>query len=591
MQTKRIGGQMCKMAVLTVCGVAALAVPVRAAEADARDAASPWGIASGAEWSGDYPKFNPMLSKAGITSLRLFPEWQSIQPKQGQWEWKSSDAMVANARLNKIHLTGVFCYFAPWASANGGTRKGPVKDMQYWRDYVSGAVSRYQKDITYWEIWNEFNGSFYEGTDKVKDYADLVAAAYDTAKKIDPNIKIGLSVANFDVGFLDATIKAGAADHFDFICVHPYENLGAVAEGGEVGYLSLTGNLRDMLKANKQKADIPLWITEIGFQAPIKADAKADMQQADMLVKAYLLSIAQGFERIFWFEARGPAYGQGTDHGIIRSDWTPRLAYTALTTMTTVLGQAPRYLGWLDMGKGGYGFLFQGNEGTVMAAWSPAGKEYKATFAAEVRVTDLAGKESPLSAGQALVLNKSPVFISKLSADLVKQAQSNLGKPYPWGGDYAHAKVVTCRLGAANAEDGLKQVNPQTTAVVNGLVETCRRTDFTKGGEGHYAYFRVDPQFVPYGTTNMQITIVAKRVAAGKQAGMNLTYESAKGYRGTGGWWTIPADDQWHENTWKVSDANFVGQWGWNFRFDGVSSPNEFLVKEVRVTKAGAPAK
>jgi hypothetical protein len=389
-------------------------------------------------------------------------------------------------------------------------------------------------------------------------------------------------------------IKAGAAARFDYVCVHPYENLGAVAEGGEVGYLSLVGNLRDMLAANKQRADIPLWITEIGYQAPIKAEPKGDAQQADMLVKAYVLSMAQGFDRICWFEARGPAYGQGTDHGIIRPDWTPRPAYDALKTMTSLLGQQPRYRGWLDLGKGGYGFLFEGQEGNVLAAWSPAGKQYKAKFSAEVGLTDPAGKQSSLAAGQELVLTQTPIFISKLPDDLAKQAQVNLGKPYPWGGDYAHAKVVTCRLGATNAEDGLKQVNPKTTVVVNGLVDTCRRTDFANPalrGEGRYVYFRVDPLFVPYGTKELEITIVAKRVAPDKEAGMNLCYESAKGYRGAEVWWNIPEGDQWHQNTWKVSDASFVGQWGWNFRFDAVSSPNEFLVKEVRVTKAGQPVK
>ncbi len=299
--------------------------PGSSARVDPRDDASPWGIGSGAEWSGDYPKFNPMLGKAGVKWVRLFTEWQVIQPKQDQWKWEVPDGMVANARANNLHLTGSWCYFAPWASADGGTRKGPIKEVQYWRDYVKATATRYQKEIKYWEVWNEFNGSFYEGRqgpDKVKDYADLVVEAYDTVKKIDPAIKIGMSVANFDVAFLDAAIKAGAAYHFDYICVHPYENLAAVAEGGEVGYLSLVSNLRDMLAANKQRTDIPLWITEIGDVAPIKAEPKRDAQQADALAKAYLLSIAQGFSRIYWFEVRGPSYGEGTDFGIIRPDWT-----------------------------------------------------------------------------------------------------------------------------------------------------------------------------------------------------------------------------------------------------------------------------
>ena len=78
--------------------------------------------------------------------------------------------------------------------------------------------------------------------------------------------------------------------------------------------------------------------------------------------------------------------------------------------------------------------------------------------------------------------------------------------------------------------------------------------------------------------------------SADKKAGMTLCYESAKGYKTVGdGWWTIPEDQQWQEHSWKISDANFVGQWGWNFRFDAVSSPNEFLVKEGRVSKVPLP--
>jgi len=576
------------------CTAAGWALPALAEGQDRRDDACPWGIASGAEWSGDYPKFNPMLYKAGVRWIRLFSEWQTIQPKQGQWEWEHPDGLVANARANNIHLTGVWAYFAPWASADGGTRKGPIKDIQYWRDYVSATVKRYQKDVKYWEVWNEFNGSFYVGQNKVKDYAELVVEAYKAAKKIDPDVKIGMSVANFDVGFLDSVVKAGAADHFDYVCVHPYENLGAVAEGGEAGYLSLARNLRDMLTANKQRTDIPLWITEIGYQAPIKAQPKGDADQADMLVKAYVLSIAQGFDRVFWFEARGPAYGQGTDHGIIRHDWTLRPAYHALETMTHLLGREPRYAGWLDLGTGGYGFMFEGPQGNVLAAWSPAGKQYRTKFIAEVGVTNLAGKESPLASGDELILTQAPVFIVKPPGNLARQARANLGKPYPWGGDYARAMIVTCRLGVSNIEDGLKQVNPRTTVVVNGPADSCRRTDFadpTLNGEGRYVYFRVDPLFVPYGTKELEITIVAKRLAPEKTAGMNLCYESTNGYTGAQVWWTMPEADQWHEHTWKVDNANFVGQWGWNFRFDAISSANEFLVREVRVGKTASPGK
>jgi hypothetical protein len=62
-----------------------------------------------------------------------------------------------------------------------------------------------------------------------------------------------------------------------------------------------------MLKANGQPQDIPLWITEICAQAPVRRDDASDEAQAVAFAKAYLLSIAAGFSHVLWFEARGPS--------------------------------------------------------------------------------------------------------------------------------------------------------------------------------------------------------------------------------------------------------------------------------------------
>ena len=525
---------------------------------------SPWGIALGAEWSGDYPKFNPLLQEAGVTWVRYFPEWHSMQPEPGKWSFDRADAFLASATAHKIHLAGGFWYAAPWATTDGGTRRVPLKDIQHWCDYVKGMVSRYGKDVQWWEVWNEFNGSFSEGGTPAI-YAELTREAYKTAKTINPDVKIGLSVANFDVGFLDATIKAGAAGHFDYICVHPYENLGSLADGGERGYLSLAESLRQMLKANGQKEDTPLWITEFGVQSAIAPDQAADARQAEMFTKGYVLSLAQGFDKVFWFEARGPAYGKGTDHGILREDWSKRPVYDAYRTLTRELGPEPGYTGWLDL-EGSFGFVFANGKEHRLVAWADTD-----------RTVQLGERKVPLT--------RAPSFIFGIPPDLVALAKANASKPFPWGEDFAKSTTVSCKLGATNDNKGIEQKNPGTTAVVNDLTSTCRRAKVSQGGEGQYAYFRVDPTFAPFGTKVLGITVVAKRLPTGQSAGMNLTYESVTGYKGTGEWWTIPEGDQWHEHTWKVSDANFAGGWGWNFRTDASGSGADFLIKEVRVQK------
>jgi polysaccharide biosynthesis protein PslG len=547
---------------------------------DPRDDSSPWGVASGAEWFSAYPTFNPVLARAGVRWLRGFYEWQTVQPKEGYWNWALYDHLVENARLHKIHLTGVFAYFAPWASADGGTRRFPIKNIQFWRDYVAAMIGRYHADIKYWEVWNEFNGSFAENG-SVENYAELVREAFDTAKKIDPTAKIGLSVANFDVGFLDAAIKAGARDHFDYVCVHPYEKMGALANGGESAFLNMATTLRDMLAANNQSSQIPLWITEIGSEAPVKRNDPLDRTQAALLAKSYILAIASGFQRVFWFEARGPSYGKDTDLGLIRENMTPRPSLVALQTLTKILGPQPVATGWLNIGDGGYGFVFLANGRNVLAVWAPPGKTINTALNADAVKIDLEGNETNIKAGTKLVLPEIPMLVADVPIDLVQEARSNLSKPYPWDGNVARQQIVRAQLKIDNVEDGVKQINVQTTSADR----SWRRLDFSiPGGEGHYAYFSVSPQFATYGTKSFEITAVVKRISPDKLAGLSLDYESQHGYINKD-YQSIPESNDWREISWTVTDANFVGGWGWNFRINAIASPNEFLVKEIRVRK------
>jgi len=570
--------QISCVAILGILCALFVGSPAEGAASELRDDSSPWGVATGAEWFSAFPIFNPLLKQAGVRWLRGFFEWQTIQPKQGYWNFALQDHLVKNARANNLHLVGTFAYLAPWASADGGTRKFPIKDIQFWRDYVTGMVKRYHSDIKYWEVWNEFNGGFAEnGTPEI--YAELVREASIAAKKIDPTVKIGMSVANFDVNFLDAAIKAGAANHFDYICIHPYEKLSALAHGGEPAFLAMAGTLRQMLASNQQPPNIPLWITEIGSQAPSTPNAAGDQLQATLLAKAYLLSIASGFERIFWFEARGPAHGNPADFGLLRADMTPRPSYEALKAMTEMLGPSPVTVGRLDLGDDSYAFVFEAQGKYVLSAWTTKKDGIDVTFAANVRVSDLKLNQQSLPEGKALHLTDEPRLILDVPAALVQEARSNKVKTPPSEIAYPHANEASAQLKTINIENGMTQISPETTIPESG----ARRTDISRrDGEGHYIYFLVDPQVVPFGVRDIRVTAIVRRLSQDRAAGLSVNYESQRGYVNTP-YSDIPADDAWHEISWKITDASFVGAWGWNFRLNAISSPNDFLVKEVRL--------
>ena len=551
--------------------------------------ASPWGFGSSAEWLMDgHARFLPLMRDAGIHWFRFGPDWSAVQPRHGEFDFNYPDTVIAEANKNNIHVSGVFAYLAPWASSKNTAVDFPIKDIQYWRDFVEAMVRRYP-NVTHWEVWNEFNSTAFSRNATPADYAELVREACKVAKKANPNVKIGISCANFAVPWFDAVIKAGCGP-FDFIAIHPYENIGEVVHGGEAGYLSMAKTLREMLAANKLNAKMPLWITELGVQAPVQPDAEKDQIQADTIIKAYALSFAQGFERVCWFEARGPNYGHGTDHGIIRQDWTLRPAYTALMTMTKLLGPTPLYQGWLNPAKDGYAFAFRtsGNGSPVIVAWAPPGRVLEAGFPERLHLIRQDGSVETVNANQKIQLTQSPVFLrlpsgSSATASFTA-AKGNMDKPFPWGNDYANAREVSCRLGAENIDNGLQLVQSNTRPDQVG-VEPCRRPDFASGDHGRYMQFRINPGFCGFNDRAFDITVVA-RCLPGKPTGFKLSHESTTGYTDSpGGWKNIPDDGRWHELTWSIDNAGFVGAWGWNFRTDAIGAPAECYIREVRVRK------
>lgn len=567
--------------------------------------ASPWGIASGAEEAHRYPDFLPLLRQGGVTWLRYFPEWGTIQPRPGEWDWSWPDGFLAAAEANGIQIAGVFLYFAPWASADGGSRGFPIKDMQSWRDYVGRTVARYRGRVQYWEVWNECNSPAFNRFGTPEDYADMVREAYHAAKTADPDCKIGLTCAAFDLHYFDQVIKAGATGCFDYVCVHPYNSIGYVF-GSETRYLAMTGHLRRMLAANGQRPDLELWMTEIGLTT---TEEPAQLErQAEALAKSFLLGIVQGFARVCWFEACGPKYGEGV-HAILNSELKPFPACTALQAMTTALGPGPQYQGWTNLDGRSYGFVFLDGEVPVLATWA-AQPGAALVLDKAVAVKDIRGGNRFLAAGQELPLSTTPVFVREVPAALLAVARRNAGQPFPWTPDCSQAEAVWCRLGPTNEELGLYQGNNDPRPDGIAIPGMAGRTGYRSTDLRHkrpFIYFDIDSSFLGWGDREVEITVVARRARADQPACLTIVYESATGYHEYGKRtptpglnaetlfesedyrapeiWYLPPGEEWRQHTWRWRDACFIQKWGWSFQVNVEMSPGDVAVREVRVRK------
>jgi len=541
-----------------------------------------FAIATGAETLGYYQKLFPLLNEAGIKWVRIFPEWAQIQPKEDEWDFSLADSILKSAKENNLQILGIFLYLAPWVSAKPpSTRAFPIKDIKYWRDYVREVVKRYKGQIKYWEVYNEFAAFSENGTPK--DYAELVKNAYEVAKEIDPGCKIGMNWNEFDLTSLEKVIESGAKGHFDFVCVHPYALLDRVMKGREEAFISMMDNFRKLLRKTGQREDIPLWVSEIG--QPARNEQASELRQAEALIKAYTLCLVQGIERVFWFQGRGPSYGEGGSFGIIGENWEKRPSFYALQTLTRLLGPNPKYLGWFPLSPASHSFVFQGEKEAVMISWAMEEGE-EINLPKDVQVLDLTGK--PISTTGKLSLPKSPIFLLNLPKDWVNKARQNKTKPFPWQKDYSKEPEVSWKLDdtGKDMENGLYLIdwqNRENILQVEGSY--ARRTNREK--KAYYLEFDVDDSFASIGDNELEITVVARRLDENQPegTGCNLIYESKEGYRHINDWWTIPSKPGWHQHTFHIKDANFANCWGWNFCISVVASPGDICVKEVIVRK------
>ena len=195
-----------------------------AAQDETQSRVTPWGISSSASSFRNHEEWFPKMKAAGVSTIRMFPEWRSFEPEAGKWHWADGDRLMKSAAEHQLEINAILMGSPPGAKA---VHAFPMDALADWSAYVSAVVGRYGDQVRYWEVWNEGNGGFNDGRHTTNDYARLAVATYEAAKKADPQAKVGLSVASFDAPYLHQAIRsmtdAGKPDRFDYLCIHPYE--------------------------------------------------------------------------------------------------------------------------------------------------------------------------------------------------------------------------------------------------------------------------------------------------------------------------------------------------------------------------------
>lgn len=416
---------------------------------------SPFGIHP--HW--EAPEFHYALArKLGARWARdhdtiQYTWWPYVESEPDKWRWYD-DGLALLAR-NNLSLLGEFLYTPAWAAdVPDGTEVGghrfasgayPPKNWEDFADYVYHTVDHYKDRIHVWEVWNEpsYHG-FWKGTPE--QYVKLLQVAFTAAKRADPNCTIlgGGGIFITQPEWNERAFAAGLLKWCDKVSIHGYVDAIHPMDAQEMeGHLAA---FRELMR--KHGGEKPIWSTEntimsTSFLDPLRRGYEdADMpyhfrQAANNMVRLYVTSLANGFEKIFYYYASRPkSVAQVLDnpvngcllepHGCVKP-----MGVAYATTADLLDGARP--VGRIALDPRVRVYLFERNGQQIAVTWGLfGGRDAKLKLrlvaggaAEQLRVVDILDNSRPVERrGDRVFIpfSKEPVFVcARMSEDAFRR--------------------------------------------------------------------------------------------------------------------------------------------------------------------------
>ncbi len=327
-----------------------------------------------------------LIADLGVGWVRGLAAWHSVQAwkPDERWQdkgynWSDPDHTLQLAEANGLHILGNMGFSVACASSRDphhanwwGQSFHPIDDLTAqgpYAAYVTALTTRYSAKVHVWEQWNEPDlAAFWSG--KADEYPPMLALATTSVRAVDPSAMVmngGYSMTSGTAN-VRAMLKAGIAANQQVIGIHDYN--------------SSVRKIRTLKRLYRDAgATLPLWNTETGReppiseQTPVPALLTAYREQAAELVRAYAYQLANGVDKVFWFNLAWEPYAM-----VVANGPRPVLAAYRQTADLLDAPKPARYLGTLDLGaaaRGTYAFAWKRDDGAAVIAFrEPADAVY-----------------------------------------------------------------------------------------------------------------------------------------------------------------------------------------------------------------------
>lgn len=314
-----------------------------------------------------------LVRQAGFNWMKHQVEWSAVETAPAQYDWSELDAIVGAAQAEGLHVLLSVAH-APGFYRSPASGLMPA-DAGTFQTFMQALAARYQGRVQAYELWNEENLDREAGTGNVdpSHYLPLLKAGYQGVKAGDPSALALLGapsptganipgVSMDDLSYLQQlyALNGGEAkQYFDALSAHPSGFSNPPDCTPSTPQCSLSGGwndhpsffafyrisqYRDVMVQNGDSAK-KIWFTEFGYGStdqPVPgygyATSVSEQQQGEFLVRAFQKARDLGYVggMIVW-NLNYQMFLAKTDEkwafGVIRQDWSPRPAYSALANM------------------------------------------------------------------------------------------------------------------------------------------------------------------------------------------------------------------------------------------------------------------
>lgn len=377
-------------------------------------------------------------------------------------------AMLANAGMGIIGmlLTTPEEYRDPACVAYASQTRQPdywcqPTDMDAYARWAALVVERYDGDgvrdapgsprIAVWEIWNEpdMEGTWLPHANP-DAYAQMLRKSYTAIKAADPTATVlsgGVYVFNAvgENGFMDRVVELAGWDSFDALSIHPWlidhaPDEPTLVNPRERYDFTIPGRLAVVQRwIAARGGNKPVWITEVGWSTCGAACepqfAKSDDQQANYMVRTFVLAAAAGIAHVSYFQLDDKFNGGQQPWGpaaILNDNLTPKRAYQAYGVMVSQL-QFARYQATGSAHRPGqlahHRFTLS-DGGSVDVLWGLGGTRtvtLPLTSGRTATVIDRDGNERAVSGSQVqIAVDDRPVYLRQVAGGERRFAETGL---------------------------------------------------------------------------------------------------------------------------------------------------------------------